>query len=81
MLRSNDGGKLWRDQHTVYGDHHDLWIDPERPKPYDRGDDGGAQVSFDAGANWVPTTTNLHHRYTALPQTIVSLPHIWRTAG
>lgn len=37
---------------TPHGDHHDLWIDPEKPTRMIVGDDGGAQVTFDAGAHW-----------------------------
>ena len=52
MLRSNDGGKTFEEINTPHGDHHDLWIDPEDPNRMIVADDGGAQVSFDAGANW-----------------------------
>ncbi|MFM2139379.1 MAG: hypothetical protein RJA57_1686, partial [Bacteroidota bacterium] len=37
---------------TPHGDHHDLWIDPEDGNRMIVADDGGAQVSFDGGANW-----------------------------
>ncbi|MES2764271.1 MAG: glycosyl hydrolase [Bacteroidota bacterium] len=52
MYRSSDGGKTFQPIATPHGDHHDLWIDPEDPNRMIVGDDGGAQVSFDAGANW-----------------------------
>ncbi|MFK7969623.1 MAG: WD40/YVTN/BNR-like repeat-containing protein, partial [Bacteroidia bacterium] len=50
--RSKDGGKSWKRIRTPHGDHHDLWIAPEDPLRMIIGDDGGAQVSLDAGDNW-----------------------------
>jgi photosystem II stability/assembly factor-like uncharacterized protein len=52
MWRSRDGGKTFQPIRTPHGDHHDLWIDPEDSQRMIVGDDGGGQVSFDAGANW-----------------------------
>lgn len=50
--QSNDGGKNFKSYKTPHGDHHDLWIAPEDNNRLVVGDDGGAQVSFDAGKNW-----------------------------
>jgi photosystem II stability/assembly factor-like uncharacterized protein len=52
MYRSTDAGKTFKQINTPHGDHHDLWIDPEDQNRMIVGDDGGAQVSFDGGANW-----------------------------
>ena len=52
MYRSADGGKTWKQINTPHGDHHDLWIDPEDGNRMIVADDGGAQISFDGGANW-----------------------------
>lgn len=52
MYRSRDGGKTFQPIQTPHGDHHDMWIDPEDPNRMILADDGGAQISFDAGANW-----------------------------
>ncbi|MEO7311228.1 MAG: hypothetical protein ABIX01_12575 [Chitinophagaceae bacterium] len=52
MYRSTDAGKTFKPINTPHGDHHDLWIDPEDASRMIVSDDGGAQVSFDAGANW-----------------------------
>lgn len=49
---SKDGGKTFSKHNAPHGDHHDLWIAPEDPQRMIIGDDGGAQVSFDAGENW-----------------------------
>jgi photosystem II stability/assembly factor-like uncharacterized protein len=52
FMRSRDGGRTFQSLSTPHGDHHDLWIDPEDGNRMVVADDGGAQVSFDAGANW-----------------------------
>ncbi len=52
LYRSTDAGKTFKSIQTPHGDHHDLWIDPEDANRMIVGDDGGAQISFDAGANW-----------------------------
>ena len=49
---SKDGGKTFSTNYAPHGDHHDLWIDPTAPERMIIGDDGGAQVTFDAGENW-----------------------------
>ena len=49
---SNDGGKTFSSHNAPHGDHHDLWIAPEDNSRMIIADDGGAQVSFDAGENW-----------------------------
>ena len=52
FMRSRDGGKTFQSMRTPHGDHHDLWIDPADANRMVVADDGGAQVSFDGGANW-----------------------------
>ena len=52
FMRSNDGGRTFQSINTPHGDHHDLWIDPEDGNRMIVADDGGAQISFDAGNNW-----------------------------
>ncbi len=49
---SNDGGRTFEARYAPHGDHHDLWIAPEDANRLVIGDDGGAQVSYDAGATW-----------------------------
>lgn len=58
---SKDGGRTFESSNAPHGDHHDLWIAPEDNQRMIIGDDGGAQVSFDAGANW----TTYHNQPTA----------------
>lgn len=50
--RSKDGGKTFTAYNAQHGDHHDLWIAPEDNQRMILADDGGGQVSFDAGENW-----------------------------
>ncbi|NNC69255.1 MAG: glycosyl hydrolase, partial [Flavobacteriaceae bacterium] len=59
--RSTDGGKTYKTYNAPHGDHHDLWIAPENNQRMIIGDDGGAQVSFDAGENW----TTYHNQPTS----------------
>jgi len=58
---SKDGGKTYQTHNAPHGDHHDLWIAPENNQRMIIGDDGGAQVSFDAGENW----TTYHNQATS----------------
>jgi photosystem II stability/assembly factor-like uncharacterized protein len=56
MLRTNDGGKtLERVRGFRHGDHHDVWIDPTNPRRMINANDGGIEVSTDAGATWFAT--------------------------
>lgn len=50
--QSKDGGKTFKTFNAPHGDYHDLWIAPENNQRMIIADDGGAQVSFDAGKNW-----------------------------
>ncbi len=51
-MLSTDGGKTFKSISTPHGDHHDLWIDPADGNRMIVADDGGAQVTYDGGANW-----------------------------
>ncbi len=50
--RSRDGGSNWEQISTPHSDHHDLWIAPENNQRMALADDGGGQISTDAGENW-----------------------------
>lgn len=58
---SKDGGKTFELKNAPHGDHHDLWIDPNNNNRMAIADDGGAQISNDAGENW----TTYHNQPTA----------------
>ncbi|MFM2387185.1 MAG: hypothetical protein RL660_1942 [Bacteroidota bacterium] len=50
--KSTDGGKSISRVSTPHGDHHNIWIDPNNAKRMIICDDGGAQVSEDAGESF-----------------------------
>jgi photosystem II stability/assembly factor-like uncharacterized protein len=52
FYRSLDGGKTFTAIPVPHGDNHDLWIAPDDPKRMIESNDGGANVSVDAGATW-----------------------------
>lgn len=61
MWRSNDGGFSYEQIMTPHGDHHDLWINPKNNEILGLADDGGAQISYNAGDSW----TTYHNQPTA----------------
>ena len=52
MWKSTDAGAHFTKVPTPHGDNHDLWIDPRDNRRMIQGNDGGANVSFNAGASW-----------------------------
>ena len=52
VLRSIDGGKSFARVRVPHGDTHAMWIDPKDNKRMINSNDGGATISFDAGASW-----------------------------
>ena len=52
MWKSTDAGAHFTQVRTPHGDNHDLWIDPRDNRRMIQGNDGGANVSFNAGASW-----------------------------
>ncbi|MDA7716529.1 glycosyl hydrolase [Flavobacteriaceae bacterium] len=55
FIKSNDGGVTYKsiDYPNVHVDHHDLWINPKNPKHLINGNDGGVNMSYDDGENWL----------------------------
>lgn len=55
ILRSDDGGKKFKSVNgdNVHVDHHIIWINPKNPKHIILGNDGGVNISYDSGENWV----------------------------
>ncbi|HVM89553.1 MAG TPA: hypothetical protein VMT76_15300 [Puia sp.] len=62
--RSIDGGVNWERVANRHGDNHDMWINPDNANNWIMGDDGGPQVTFDAGKNFseidLPTAQFYH---------------------
>ncbi|MDZ4730528.1 MAG: hypothetical protein SH820_11365 [Xanthomonadales bacterium] len=52
MVVSTDGGETFEGIQTPHGDNHDLWINPQNPNLMVEGNDGGANVSWNAGKSW-----------------------------
>jgi len=52
MVVSKDGGVTFSEVRTPHGDNHDLWINPENPDVMIQSNDGGANISFNAGKTW-----------------------------
>jgi photosystem II stability/assembly factor-like uncharacterized protein len=50
LYKSEDGGRTFsRIGAATHGDHQAMWIDPTNPNRILLGDDGGFQISYDAG--------------------------------
>lgn len=55
ILKSKDAGKTFVsiNGNNVHADHHSLWINPKNPKHLVNGNDGGLNISYDDGKNWI----------------------------
>ena len=55
FIKSVDGGMTYEsiDYPNVHVDHHDLWINPKNPNHLINGNDGGVNISYDNGENWL----------------------------
>ncbi|MEM7118200.1 MAG: glycosyl hydrolase [Chloroflexota bacterium] len=52
LWKSTDGGRTFDQLGTPHGDNHDIWIDPKDNGRLVQGNDGGANVSTNAGVTW-----------------------------
>ena len=52
MMKSIDGGRNFTFVGVPHGDTHDLWINPTNNEVMINANDGGANVSFNAGDSW-----------------------------
>ncbi len=54
LWKSKDGGKSFTtfENPPPHGDHHDLWLNPNNPTRIASANDGGGQISVDAGNSW-----------------------------
>ena len=55
ILTSDDGGKSFTSigKSNVHVDHHALWINPSRPGHLINGNDGGINITYNDGKNWM----------------------------
>ncbi|MGH8279902.1 MAG: WD40/YVTN/BNR-like repeat-containing protein [Gammaproteobacteria bacterium] len=49
---SHDGGRTFTRMQPPHGDNHAFWINPNDPKLFVEGNDGGATVTRDGGKTW-----------------------------
>lgn len=59
ILTSNNSGKTFTSINgdNVHADFHDLWIDSTNPNHLIVGNDGGVNISYDDGKNWIKCNT------------------------
>jgi len=59
IIKSEDGGKTYTsiNGENVHADHHALWVNPKMPGHLINGNDGGVNISYDDGANWIKNNT------------------------
>ncbi len=59
IIKSEDAGRTWKliDGDNVHSDHHALWANPKRKGHLILGNDGGINVSYDNGENWIKCNT------------------------
>ncbi|WP_199271551.1 glycosyl hydrolase [Cellulophaga sp. L1A9] len=59
IIRSDDGGKTYISINgdNVHADHHALWVNPKMSGHLINGNDGGVNISYDDGANWIKSNT------------------------
>ncbi|MGB6267858.1 MAG: glycosyl hydrolase, partial [Olleya sp.] len=55
ILKSKDGGQSFTSisAENVHADHHALWINPKNPNHLVNGNDGGVNITYDDGENWI----------------------------
>ena len=55
IIKSKDGGKTFTSisKENVHSDHQALWINPKKPGHILNGNDGGLNLSYDDGENWL----------------------------
>ena len=55
ILLSEDGGKTFKNinEGNVHVDHHALWVNPDDDNYIINGNDGGVNISYDSGLNWL----------------------------
>jgi photosystem II stability/assembly factor-like uncharacterized protein len=71
IYRSTDAGKTIHGIRVPHGDNHDLWIAGNDPKRMINSNDGGANVSINAGESW--TGQNFP---TAQFYNVITTPHV-----
>ncbi|WP_452229053.1 WD40/YVTN/BNR-like repeat-containing protein [Lacinutrix sp. MEBiC02404] len=60
ILKSKDGGKTFVSisKENVHADHQALWVNPDKSGHLINGNDGGLNMSYDAGESWEKLNVN-----------------------
>jgi len=55
IIKSKDGGKTFTSisRENVHSDHQALWVNPKKSGHIINGNDGGLNISYDDGENWI----------------------------
>ena len=55
LIFSENGGKTFKNisKDNVHSDHHVTWINPNNPNHIINGNDGGVNITYDNGENWI----------------------------
>ncbi len=55
IIKSDDGGKTFVsiNRENVHADHHIVWVNPNKSGHLINGNDGGLNISYDDGKNWI----------------------------
>ena len=64
LYRSTNGGRTFAPIRVPHGDNHDLWIAPNDGQRMINSNDGGSNVSFNAGRTWTDqdfATAQMYH--------------------
>ncbi len=68
LLKSVDGGKTFSSigKENVHGDHQALWIDTKQKGHIINGNDGGVNITYDDGENWIRNNAQAVGQYYAV---------------
>jgi len=60
LLTSDDAGKTFYSigKNNVHSDHHALWINSKKPGHLINGNDGGVNITYDDGVNWIKNNSS-----------------------
>ena len=81
IWRSRDGGRTFSRVRDPHGDNHDLWIAADNPQRMINANDGGANVSVNAGRTWTAQTFATAQFYHVSTTNALPLLGVRRAAG
>lgn len=60
LIKSNDSGQTFTSisKDNVHSDHHIVWVNPKKAGYLINGNDGGVNISYDDGKNWIKCNSN-----------------------